>query len=390
MVSSPPPHRARQGAIAHAWAKLFGSQDPIERQLAAAAKEGATLARIAHACAFLMLLLFSAGSLVALAGDAVQQIATGHVTVTASISAGVSALLVACMDCGMLYAASTLRLLAARRAAKGEGRLHTWVLGTVAVLEAATYVYMSWRYEAPRDIAAWALIVARALAAPLLSVYLSLARPLPVTARDMLALVERITGEGVLRDLARLSSDPRASLADKVALYLASAILTGTDHARLDALLDVAQRRIALPTAHTVEATIAEAEQPDDTPPTGPGSPSKAPVRNPTEEPPAILRLPTQQKRRRAAAQAGARGANRRHVRTGANTLTESVEQKARAHWRAGMSVGELQRAAGISRNAAGKYRRTFLAEAEAAEGQAQAQEHTQANAEIAANLAVQ
>src|SRR5260221_5749852 len=126
----------QRGVLARAWGRLVGESDPIERQLAAVAKEGATLAGIAHACAFLMLLLFSAGSLVALAGSAVQQLATGHVTVPAAISAGVSGLLVACMDCGMLYAASMLRLLAARRAVPTEGRLHRLGLGTVAVLEA--------------------------------------------------------------------------------------------------------------------------------------------------------------------------------------------------------------------------------------------------------------
>src|SRR5258706_7078613 len=143
----------------------------------------------------------------------------------------------------MLYAASMLRVLAARRAAPTEGRLHRWVLGTVAVLEAGTYAYMSWRYEAPGDVAAWGLILARALAAPLLSVYLSLARPLPVTARDMLALAERIAGEGVLRDLAHITADTRAPLAEKVGLYLAAAVVSPQDRARLDALLEAAQRR---------------------------------------------------------------------------------------------------------------------------------------------------
>jgi hypothetical protein len=130
--------QSQRGALARAWVRLFGARDPIKRQLAAVAKEGATLARVAHGCAFFMLLLFSAGSLVALAGDSVQQLASGHVTIPALIAAGVSGLLVACMDCGMLYAASMLRLLASRRAAQGDGRLHRYVLGSVAVLEAAT------------------------------------------------------------------------------------------------------------------------------------------------------------------------------------------------------------------------------------------------------------
>ncbi len=67
MVSSAP----RQGAIARAWSRMFGSRDPIEHQLNTVAKEGEGLARIAHAAATSMLFLFSAGSLVALAGDQV-------------------------------------------------------------------------------------------------------------------------------------------------------------------------------------------------------------------------------------------------------------------------------------------------------------------------------
>ena len=281
---------ARPGLLRRARARIFGEADPIEQQLAAIAREGATLARLAHVCAFLMLILFSAGSLVALAGDSIQAIASGHATFPAIIAAGVSGLLVACMDTAMLYAASILRLLAARRAAKEEGRLHRWVLTSVAILEAGTYAYMSWKYEQPADAIAWALIAARALAAPLLSVYLSLARPLPVTARDMLALAERISGEGVLRDLAHIASDVHATLAEKVALYSAAAIIAPAEQSRLAALLDVAQQRWSAQTtqntarehAHGFRTAqpeidaLSDAEQPHDRPPTGPGSPASA------------------------------------------------------------------------------------------------------------------
>ena len=71
------------------------------------------MARLAHVCASLMLVLFSAGSLVALGGDALLSVLggaqRGHVDVPAAISLGVSTLLVLCMDVAMLYAASMLR-----------------------------------------------------------------------------------------------------------------------------------------------------------------------------------------------------------------------------------------------------------------------------------------
>ena len=90
---------------------------------------------------------------------------------------GVSTLLVLCMDVAMLYAASMLRLLGMRRAEPRSMQLHRGVMATVAVLEAGTYAYMAWRYETPVGVVAWALILSRALAAPLLSVYLAMARP---------------------------------------------------------------------------------------------------------------------------------------------------------------------------------------------------------------------
>lgn len=106
-------------------------------------------------------------------------------------------------------------------------------------------------------------------------------------------------------------------------------------------------------------------------PPTGPGSPVASPVRTPrhqdSSQPPAVLRLETPPEWRatpRRAAQAQApKGTNRRRVRTPKVNSTDPVEQKARSVWVMGMSVTQLERAAGISRSAAGKYRRTFMAE---------------------------
>jgi hypothetical protein len=182
-----------------------------------------------------MLVLFSAGSLVALGGDALLSVLygaqQGHVDLPAAISLGVSTLLVLCMDVAMLYAASMLRLLGMRRAEPRSMRLHRGVMATVAILEAGTYAYM-----------AWALILSRALAAPLLSVYLAMARPLPVTARDILAQVELASGLGLIRDAVTIANDAGASLSQKVALFGASAVMTPQDRQRLDGLLVAVER----------------------------------------------------------------------------------------------------------------------------------------------------
>jgi hypothetical protein len=272
------------------------------------------------------------------------------------------------MDTAMLYAASILRLLAVRRAAKEEGRLHRFVLFSVAILEAGTYGYMSWRYERPADAVAWALIGARALAAPLLSVYLSLARPLPVMARDMLALGERIAGEGVLRDLAHIAGDASASLAEKVGLYIAAAVIAPDDATRLQALLDVAQRREQavkdIPSATlsapqpSGEATVAYTvpSSSPERPPTGPGSPRRkrrlpeGGLNPDTTTDSNVVELP-RRRRRRSSAKRVARG---------------TVEPLTRAHFTSGMTVGELRRLTGISKGAASKWRGILQMEADA------------------------
>jgi len=217
------------------------THDLAATQLKDLAKQGISMARLAHFCAAILVLLFSAGSLVALGGDALASIFatwnTGSLDIPSTISLAVSTLLVACMDVGMVYAASMLRLLTARRADPQEKRLHQAVLFGVAILEAGTYLLMSARYEHPISWPLWLLIVARALTAPLLSVYLSLARPLPVTSRDILAHVELASGQGVIREAITIANDPQAPFNEKVALFAASAQMVPSDRARLDALL---------------------------------------------------------------------------------------------------------------------------------------------------------
>jgi hypothetical protein len=257
----------RQGRL-RAWrVRWFGERDEVADQLADIARQGSGMARLAHVCASLMLVLFSAGSLVALGGDALLSVLDGaqqgHVDLPAVISLGVSTLLVLCMDVAMLYAASMLRLLGMRRAEPKSMRLHRGVMATVAILEAGTYAYMAWRYETPLTTIALALILSRALAAPLLSVYLAMARPLPVTARDILAQVELASGLGLIRDAVTIANDASASLSRKVALFGASAVMTPQDRARLDGLLAAVEAQhgprgaVSLPTG-TVEESLEE------------------------------------------------------------------------------------------------------------------------------------
>ncbi len=246
-IDTPPSSSIQRGVVQRWRARWFGERDEVADQLADIARQGSGMARLAHVCASLMLVLFSAGSLVALSGDALLSVLDGarqgQMDLPAAISLGVSTLLVLCMDVAMLYAASMLRLLGMRRAEPRSMRLHRLVMATVAILEAGTYAYMAWRYETPISVVAWWLILSRALAAPLLSVYLAMARPLPVTARDILAQVELASGLGLIRDAVTIANDASASLSQKVTLFGASAVMTSQDRERLDGMLAAVERQ---------------------------------------------------------------------------------------------------------------------------------------------------
>jgi hypothetical protein len=283
-IITPPPSPAantRSAGRLHAFrVRWLGDRDPVETQLADIARQGARMAHVAHACAAALLILFSAASFVALGGDTFAEIqarwsAAHELNVAAAISLSVITLMVLAFDVGMLYAASMLRLLATRRAGLGEQWVHVLVMVSVAAIEAATYMYMAWRYEHPATALAWALIGVRAAAAPLLAVYLSMARPLPVTARDILAQAELASGAGVIRDVVREAQDTSAPLADKIALYGASAVMAAPDRARLEGMLAVVQRRqdASIP-ADIGQRAPTDPEHPEPRPPTGPGSPA--------------------------------------------------------------------------------------------------------------------
>lgn len=269
-----------------------GALDPVAEQLRDLERQGAGMARLAHLAAFALVLVFSAGSLVALSGEALTALldsaTRGALDVPAAVSIAVSTLLVVAMDMALLVAAATVRMLRLRR--QEGAALHVAVIVGVSVVEASTYAYMSYLYDRPASWAVWALIAARALSAPLVAVYLSLARSLPVSARDILAQVELATGRGVVRDMVRIAGDSAAPLERKLSLYSASSVMTPEDSARLAALIAVEQatRAQEIPDAALAgkgqytplvgsdasaeQATAAGEVAPPDEPPDGPGS----------------------------------------------------------------------------------------------------------------------
>lgn len=106
-------------------------------------------------------------------------------------------------------------------------------------------------------------------------------------------------------------------------------------------------------------------------PPTGPGSPTiarKTSRANTSAKTPTVIAFASDRPSRRTAAQASAGRSNTRRVRT--SSRTASVESKVRAKWRPGMTVTQLERAAGVSRNSAAKWARVLEAEQSGAAAQ--------------------
>lgn len=352
-----------------AWrTRWFGQPDPVDEQLREIARQGARMSHVAHAFAIVLIVLFSAASLVALGADALKAIqvamAHGGMDVPSAISLAVVTLIVPASDVAMLYAANMLRILSARRAPWQERIVHIVVMLGVAALESCMYTYMAWKYEHPAMWLAWSLIVARAASASLLSIYLSMARPLPVTSRDILYQAELASGAGLIRDVVREANDRDASLAEKMELYSASAIMTPPDRERLDTMISVMRHRVeAVPTIVDADST-----PPSPAPPTGPGTGRKPPIRIPAQNghsthDSALTLVPVDGWRptRNAGNEAAAdtskspiripkKPRTKAAVRTPVRTLEKShdIESRARAAYRPGMSVGQLKQNARI------------------------------------------
>lgn len=369
--------------------RFFGERDAVAEQLRDIARQGSWMARFAHACAFLLIVLFSLGSLVALSGDAlVRVVALGAqpASIPAAISVAVSTLLVTCFDAAMLYGSAVIRILRARRAEWREMGGHIAVIAIACILEAATYLYMAAQYDTPATWAAWALVGARAGAAPIFAVYLSMARALPVGPRDILYQVELATGAGVIRDAVGIANDAAAPLARKMALYDASAVTSEQDRERLQRMIGVMDTAptptpLALPAPESPVRTQAAEDGggDDETPPTGPGTPvRKSPVRTGREsrrEAAAIIKLETPPEWRERAA----RGQKKSPVRTPRRTRrvvpVANYETQARTAWANGAkTVKKMEMATGMGHAAAQSWVRSLKAAEKARKEAAQAQ----------------
>lgn len=335
----------------HRWrATWFGERDVVDEQLRDIGRQGAGMSHIAHLASLLLLLVFSGGSLVTLSGDALVRTLKLGLTpesIPFALTVIVSTLLVFAMDVAMFYAALMLRLLNTRRADLSEKWMHIAIIGAATIFEAGTYIYMAWQFDKPSTWVAWAFIIGRGLAAPMFAVYLSMARTIPVTARDILAQVELASGRELIRDTVNVANDQTATLEQKAGLYAAVAVVSPSERERLDAMMDAVSARTYF---NTSPFGVSEWGQPFATPASSSRPPGEGGA-DPT--PKSSLRLvgkptPTTPRRRRR----GKRG-----VRT-----VESYEQDAVKAWGMGArSVSKMQAAIpGMSRSTAGAWVRTL------------------------------
>lgn len=263
------PTRKRLGIFRRARTFLFGERDAIADELSELQRQGAAMARAAHLVSFLLLVAFSLASVVALTGDALTAVQAswtrGTANLTASIAILVSVLLVVGVDFAALWAANRLRIMANRQTHAKSQWVDISIIVLSVVFEASTYVLMSALYDTIPTRLVWGIILGRGITGPLIAIYLQMARPLPVSARDILYKTELASGKAVITHAVRIASDPDVGLGESARIYRASAQAAPADRARLDELVDALgePQRMGL---------VIEAEG-DLPPPTGPGTP---------------------------------------------------------------------------------------------------------------------
>lgn len=216
--------------------ETISPQEQVTQAIDSLERSNAMIVRIAHVFAFLLIIATSVASLISLAATLVIVVLAGHGTVPADASIAITLLLVLAMDVGMVLASTYIRIGLQR----GETAKQLWghfvILLVVSLLEAGTYTYMLVIYEKPDTWQAWALIIARGFAVPVLCLYLSMARRITVNTQDIAVMIEIFSGVGLLKDLAQSANDPTAPLDRKIMIYRASATLSDAQRAKLDAM----------------------------------------------------------------------------------------------------------------------------------------------------------
>ena len=241
---------------------LLGERNPSEQQLRDLDRYGARTLFFAHLCAAVVTVLFSLDSLIALGSDPLNRVelswSTRHaLDVTDAITCMLILAFVLSMDVARLLAGGEWRRLYARHAARSATRMHSGIVIGVAATQALMFLYTCWKIDHLPDGMAWALAFLVACQAPVLSIYLSLRRRLPVSSEDIRYQAELASSRTVVHDVVTVSNDASASLDEKMALYTASANMTPRERERLEQITAVARRRLQAEQPATTAAAAA-------------------------------------------------------------------------------------------------------------------------------------
>ncbi|HEY1388862.1 MAG TPA: hypothetical protein VGF38_09985 [Ktedonobacterales bacterium] len=255
-------------------------------------------------------------------------------------------------------------------------------LGILAVLLAFSawnqlnYLYETWTPPATAlALPGWSAYVVRALVIPCAFMAAAFLAPSSAPVAAQVDAEARAT----LADVFSIARKQRRKLirqAEKDGRDMTGALVELVEDPAARRIIAHAYGTIRAPESAPVRTPVLERPEKPNKPPTGPGSPSQVEAAPATaseaSEGVEVRRLRPVTKPRQAAASRGTNTGSRKGVRT--RQSPDEAERRARKAWTPGMSVSELQRAAGISRTAASKHRRILLAEEAAQQGAQKAQ----------------
>lgn len=199
----------------------MAAQGHAARELRKAANHGTVMMAWGRLWAIILLVFFSAGALVTLAGVPIQHIATAvqhgqPFNIAEAITTATILALVIGMDLAMVIATMMIRAFRARGKTFADWWGYLVLALFVGAIEALTFGVMIVNNEHPTGAVAWLLVVARSLAVPVCAVFLSLVSNLPVTPNDVRAKLQIEAGQGLM---AYLEEAVQTGKADPSALF---------------------------------------------------------------------------------------------------------------------------------------------------------------------------
>lgn len=191
------------------------------KELRKQANHGTVIMGWGRLWAIILLVFFSAGALVTLAGVPMQHIAAAieagqPPNVAEAITSATILALVIGMDLAMIIATMMIRAMRARGKTFADWWGYLALALFVGAIEALTFGVMIVNNEHPQGFVAWALVVARSLAVPVCAVFLSLVSNLPITPNDVRAKLQIEAGQGLM---AYLEEAVQTGKADPSALF---------------------------------------------------------------------------------------------------------------------------------------------------------------------------